>query len=101
MLEDEVVEVQLAAAEQLGRLGDSSGEPQVIAALQGLKQAPGADLAERLRVKALCANAIGAIGAQSLTRYLPALLEDESAVIRIAAARAALETSPQMASFVQ
>ncbi|MFC1762436.1 HEAT repeat domain-containing protein [Planctomycetota bacterium] len=101
MLDDEVIEVQLAAAEQLGRLGDSSGEPQVLAALQGLKRAPGSDPAERLRIKALCANAIGAIGAESLTRYLPPLLEDESSVIQIATARASLETAPQMAPLVR
>ena len=92
MLDDTVLEVRLAAAEQLGKLGDTIGEPEV----QEVFDKPiltqidpqGSD-----RVKVLAALAIGEIGTPSLARHLPELLQDPSQTVRLAAAKAILRSS--------
>ena len=95
-LDDEVLEVRLTAAEQLGRLGDSSGEAEVISVFSsatGTKAAATAGLDKRdmERVKVLAALAIGQIGTKPVTRYLPQLLQNESKFVRIAAAKAVFQ----------
>jgi hypothetical protein len=95
-LDDEVLEVRLTAAEQLGRLGDSSGEAEVISVFSsatGTKAAATAGLDKRdmERVKVLAALAIGQIGTKPVTRYLPGLLQNESKFVRIAAAKAVFQ----------
>ena len=87
MLDDDVVEVRLAAAEQLGKLGDRSGEPEVLDIFTKNLTA-GLDRADRERIYVRGALAIGQIGTKSLTRFLPFLLEHESKFVRIAAAKA-------------
>jgi len=89
-LDDEVLEVRLAAAEQLGMLGDTIGEPEV---LDVFTKNLTADLDKRRleRVKVLTALTIGRIGTASLTRFLPQLLKDESKKVRIAAAQAVFQ----------
>jgi len=87
MLDDDVLEIRLAAAEQLGRLGDVSGEPEVLDVFTK-KLTKGLDKESLERVNVLTALAIGRIGTASLTAFLPRLLTDESKSVRIAAARA-------------
>lgn len=91
MLDDKVLEVRLTAAEQLGKLKDPIGEPEVLQVFQkGLTA--GLDKKERERVNVLTALAIGQIGTRSLTKFLPKLLNDESKFVRITAAKAVLQS---------
>lgn len=88
-LDDDLLEVRLAAAEQLGKLGDSTGEREV---LDVFEEDLAADLDEGAleRTYVLTAMAIGRICTPDLTKYLPELLKDESKSVRIAAAKAVL-----------
>ncbi|MDO8302059.1 MAG: HEAT repeat domain-containing protein, partial [Sedimentisphaerales bacterium] len=87
LLDDPIVEVRLAAAEQLGAMGDTSGEPEVV----DFFIAKSISEAERSnRAKALAALAIGRIKTPSLTKYLPDLLNSDSKGVRLAAAKAVL-----------
>ncbi len=88
MLEDPVLEVRLAAAEQLGRLGDPVGQYLV---QEAFKPDPGRNRAGQIRIKVMAAMAVGEIGTESLTQYLPRLLNDASPLVRIAAAKACLQ----------
>lgn len=90
MLDDGVLEVRLAAAEQLGMLKDTAGEPEVLDVF-GENLTARMDAEGRERVYVLTALAIGRIGTASLTRFLPQLLENESKLVRIAAARAVFQ----------
>jgi len=90
MLDDNVLEVRLAAAEQLGMLGDTSGE-RVVLDVFTKNLIPPWDRTGRERAKVLAALAIGQIGTRSVTRFLPQLLKDESKFVRIAAAKAVLQ----------
>jgi HEAT repeat protein len=83
-------EVRLAAAQQLGMLGDSAGQPEVLEVFAKNLTA-GMDSKGRERVTVLTALAIGEIGTESLTRFLPQLLKDQSEFVRIAAAKAVLQ----------
>lgn len=90
-LDDDLLEVRLAAAEQLGKLKSTIGEPEVLDVFQkGLTV--GLDEKERERANALTALAIGQIGTRSLTKFLPKLLNNESKFVRIAAAKAVLQS---------
>lgn len=84
MLDDEVTEVRLAAAEQLGILGDTSGEFVVLEYL-GSSQQQEKVVAEKRNV--LAALAIGHIGTEKLAEYLPKLLKNDSLEVRLAAAQ--------------
>lgn len=90
-LDDDVLEVQLAAAEQLGMLGDTIGEPNVLGVFT--RNIITAELNEEQleRVNARAALAIGQIGTKSLTRFLAQLLQDKSKIVRLAAAKAVLQ----------
>jgi HEAT repeat protein len=90
MLDDGVLEVRLAAAEQLGKFQDPIGEPKVLEVFTKNLTA-GLDRESLERVNVLTALAIGQIGTKTLTKYLPQLLKDESKFVRIAAAKAALQ----------
>jgi len=90
MLDDGVLEVRLAAAEQLGKFQDPIGEPKVLEVFTKNLTA-GLDRESLERVNMLTALAIGQIGTKTLTKYLPQLLKDESKFVRIAAAKAALQ----------
>jgi HEAT repeat protein len=89
-LDDVVLEVRLAAAGQLGKLGDRTGEPKVLEVFTKNLTA-GMDRGDVERVKVLTALAIGEIGTDSLLTYLPQLLQDESKFVRIAAAKAVFQ----------
>lgn len=91
MLDDKVLEVRLAAAEQLGRLGEPMGEPEVLDVFQKRLTA-GREAKARARINVLTALAIGRIATPQLTRHLPGLLNNESKAVRIAAAKAVLQS---------
>lgn len=91
MLDDDIVEVRLAAAEQLGMLKDPVGEPVVIDVFSKNRAAK-LDPQSRERLNVRTALAIGRIGTPSLTRFLPTFLRDESKMVRIAAAMAVFNT---------
>lgn len=91
MLEDKVLEVRLVAAEQLGKLEDPIGEPEVLDVFEK-KLTARMDKGARERACVLTALAIGRIRTPSLTKYLPKLLSDESQAVRLAAAKAVLQT---------
>jgi uncharacterized protein (DUF2336 family) len=90
MLDDPVPEVRLAAAERLGFLGETIGEPDV---LKVFDRDFSAELKpeDRQRVYVLAALAIGRIKTQKLVELLPQLLENDSRLVRIAAANAVLQ----------
>jgi HEAT repeat protein len=90
MLDDSVLEVRLAAADQLGKLADPAGEPVVLEVFTKNLTA-GLDKESLERVNVLTALAIGQIGTNNLTKYLSQLLKDESNFVRIAAAKAVLQ----------
>jgi HEAT repeat protein len=89
-LDDDVLDVRLAAAEQLGLLGNYSGEAEVLDVFRkNLTQ--GLDTQEIEQIDARTALAIGRIGTPSLTRFLPKFLKSNSKFIRIAAAKAVFQ----------
>ena len=90
-LDDPVLEVRIVAAEQLGMLGDTTGEPEVLEVFQKNLTA-GMDKIASERVNRLVSLAIGHIGTPALTKYLPQLLKNESKSVRIAAAKAVFQT---------
>lgn len=89
-LDDDVLEVRLAAAEQLGMLGETTGEDEVLKVFMKNLTA-GMNKEELERVNTLTALAIGQIGTANLTKFLPQLLKNESKFVRIAAAKAVLQ----------
>jgi len=90
MLDDSILEVRLAAAEQLGKFADPMGEPQVLEVFTK-NLTVGLDPESLERVNVLTALAIGQIGTDSLVKYLPQLLKDESKFVCIAAAKAVFQ----------
>jgi HEAT repeat protein len=92
MLDDPVLEVRLAAAETLGKLGDAVGEAEVQQVFDKNSLA-GMDVQSQERVKLLVAAAIGEIGTPSLTGRLPTLLGDPSQAVRLTAAKAVLRAA--------
>jgi HEAT repeat protein len=89
-LDDDILEVRLAAAEQLGKLNDPIGEPEVLEVFEKNLTAD-LDKKDLERVKVLTTLAIGQIGTDTLKKFLPQLLTDESKSVRIAAAKAVLQ----------
>jgi HEAT repeat protein len=90
MLDDDVLEIRLMAAEQLGMLGETTGEAEVLKVFTKNLTA-GLDKVELERVNTLTALAIGRIGTANLTKFLPQFLKDESKSVRIAAAKAVIQ----------
>ncbi len=89
MLDDPLLEVRLAAARQLGKLGDAIGEAEVQAVFdKHVLTTLGPQSADRIRV--LTALAIAEIGTPTLARHLPDLLQETSPTVRLAAAKAVL-----------
>jgi HEAT repeat protein len=89
-LDDDVLEVRLAAAEQLGMLGETTGEVEVLKVFTK-NLTTGMDKEELERVDTLTALAIGQIGTANLTKFLPQLLKNESKFVRIATAKAVFQ----------
>jgi HEAT repeat protein len=92
MLDDEMLEVRLAAAEQLGMLNDPIGESEVLEVFEK-KLTANLDKRSCERVEVLAAMAIGQIRRPSLTKFLSQMLKNESKIVRIAAAKAVLQSS--------
>ena len=89
-LDDDVIEVRLAAAEQLAIMGDRSGETVVIDVFRKELDA-GLEPQEQQRIRIFAARAIGRLGTARTTKYLPSLLDDASKSVPLAAARAAFQ----------
>ncbi len=89
MLKDDVPEVRLVAAEQLGNLGDTAGEGVVLDTLENASNTRGRE--EKARIETLCALAIGQIRTPALKKFLPTLINSESQFTRFAAAKAVLQ----------
>ncbi len=89
-LDDDVLEVRLTAAEQLGMLGETTGEREVLEVFTK-NLIEGLDKEELERVNTLTALAIGQVGTANLTKFLPQLLKNESKFVRIAAAKAVFQ----------
>ncbi|MHC5059766.1 MAG: HEAT repeat domain-containing protein [Planctomycetota bacterium] len=86
MLYDDILEVRLYAAGQLGELGDVTGQEEVVAYLQS--KSPNKDkwsVADETAV-----TAIGQIGTEALAGFLPEFLDSRNKVIRLSAAQSAL-----------
>ena len=90
MLDDKVLEVRLAAAEQLGMLGVAIGEPEVLDVFSE-NLIRGLDKRDIERVNMRTALAIGQIGTPGLVKFLPDLLKNKSKFVQIAAAKAVFQ----------
>ncbi len=89
-LDDNVLEVRLAAAGQLGRLRDRIGETEVLDVFEK-NLTVGLDREAGERANVLTALAIGEICTPALEKNLPQLLKNESKFVRIAAAKAVFQ----------
>ena len=89
-LDDTVLEVRLAAAEQLGKLQDRIGETEVLDVFEKNLTA-GMDTGAIERANVLTALAIGEICTPDLENFLLRLLKNESKFVRIAAAKAVFQ----------
>jgi HEAT repeat protein len=89
-LEDNVLEVRLAAAEQLGKLNDRIGEAEVLDVFKNNLNV-GLDREANERVNVLIALAIGELCTPDLEKILPQLLKNESQFVRIAASKAVFQ----------
>lgn len=85
MLEDDVLEVRLAAAEQLGQFADRSGLPLV---REYFQQRPNLD--ETTLANQLAVAALGTLKDPALNGYLPKALAGKSPIIRLLAAKSIL-----------
>jgi HEAT repeat protein len=90
MLDDDVLEVRLAAASELGMLGENIGEAEVLDVFRKNLLA-GLNKKDVERVKVLTALAIGQICTEPVREFVPLLLRDESEYVRIAAAKAVFQ----------
>jgi len=90
MLDDDILEVRLEAAKQLGVFRDPIGEPEVLEVFKKNLNA-GLDRQANERANVLLALAIGQIRTPRLRKFLPQLLQNESKLVRIAAAKAVFQ----------
>jgi HEAT repeat protein len=85
MLQDDVLEVRLCAAEELGKLGDQGGINQL-----GTYFQTNPDLNQATTATGFAVMAIGRLKAMNLTGYLDKALDSQSPYIRLAAAQSVL-----------
>jgi HEAT repeat protein len=85
MLQDDVLEVRLAAAEQLARMGDNRGEELIHQYFRENPDLNKLDMATKTAVMA-----IGPLNSQRLNSYLPKALDSQSPYIQLIAARSVL-----------
>ena len=90
MLDDDILEIRLTAAEQLGVFRDPIGEPKVLEVFEE-NLISGLDKQANERANVLTALAIGRICTPGLRKFLPQLLQNESKFVRIAAAKAVFQ----------
>jgi HEAT repeat protein len=93
LLDDQVPEVRIVAAEELGKLGNKSGERVVIEVFKK-RLISEMDPQSAERVNVLSALAIGRIGTKAVTGYLPQLMKNQSILVKLAAAQAVLQSIP-------
>ena len=86
MLEDEVPEIRLCAAEQLARMGDLTGELEVT----GYFKSQRPDINQASIANIFATMALGRMPAALGRSYLPGLLQSRSKVIRLTAAQSVL-----------
>jgi len=87
MLDDDIIEVRLAAAEQLGILHDPAGELVVLDVFR--KNITAQMIPEdKERIYIFAARAIGRICTPKLIDFLPQLLKNQSKFVRLEAAKA-------------
>ncbi len=89
MLDDDLVEVRLCAAEQLARIGDKSGQSEV---LKYLTHQPAAEIEIGI-ADTFATLAIGRIGTPELAAHLPKRLQSSRPLQQIYAAQAVLMLS--------
>jgi HEAT repeat protein len=87
LLDDDVNEVKIAAAGQLGTLGDKSGSEVIKKYLSGPPPQE-KEVADRCNV--LAAIAIGQIKDENLAGYLPKMLKNNNPLVQLAAAKSIL-----------
>lgn len=85
LLDDDVQEVRLVAAEQLARLGDKRGEEEIYAYFQTQPDLNKQDMANQTAVMA-----IGALKSNRLNDRLPKAMDSQSPYIQLLAARSVL-----------
>ena len=85
MLQDEIVEVRLAAAEQLAQVGNKSGEEEVYAYFQTQPDLNKAEMDNEMAVRA-----IGPLNSNRLNSQLTKALDSQSPFIQLLAARSVL-----------
>jgi HEAT repeat protein len=85
MLQDDILEVRLCAAEELGKLGDQGGMKQMVSYFQ-----TNPDLNQATMDTSAGVMAIGRMKAVALTGYLAKALDSQSTYIRLAAAQSVL-----------
>ena len=85
MLQDDILEVRLTAAEQLARMGDNSGEEQVFEYFQTRPNLNEADMANQMAVMA-----IGPLNSGRLNSELAKAPDSQSPFIQLLAARSIL-----------
>jgi HEAT repeat protein len=85
MLQDDVLEVRLCAAGELGKLGDPSGMAKLVAYFQTNPNLDEATMATGTGIMV-----IGHLNAKNLTGYLAKALDSQSSYIRLAAAQSVL-----------
>lgn len=86
MLQDEVREVRLCAAEQLGRLGERAGEQEVLDYFKTeFSESSGRSVAN-----VLATLASGRIGGRNLSAFLPGLLQSRDKRLQLAAGQSIL-----------
>lgn len=86
MLQDDVQEVRLAAADELGKMGSLAGMEQIVSYFGS-----NPDLNQATMGTATAVSALGSIPSDKLTGYLPAALESSSPYIRLVAAQSVLK----------
>jgi HEAT repeat protein len=85
MLKDDILEVRLCAAGELGKLGDQGGMKQLVSYFQ-----TSPDLNQPTMAASAGVMAIGRMKATELTGYLAKALDSQSIYIRLAAAQSVL-----------
>ena len=85
MLQDDLVEVRLTAAEQLGRMNDDSGRQEVIKYFESKP-----DMDESKMANQMAVLAIGRIGGKELECRLEGLLTSKSKLIQLSSAQSVL-----------
>lgn len=86
MLQDEVPEIRLCAAEQLARMGDLTGESEVT----GYFKTRHPDINQASVANIFATMALGRMAMAPGGKYLPKLLQSRSKVIRLTAAQSVL-----------